>query len=81
MFYMTMTLAQIEKEVFQLPLDEQQKLVSDLQHNFANKDSLEGLDIALERARKIDKGEGSFMSLDTCMQRIHQKLNERDKRV
>jgi hypothetical protein len=71
-----MTLTQIEKEVDQLPLEQQLKLVNRIKHHVVTDDDSVGLDIALKRARKIDAGKGSFMDLDTSLKQIHKALDK-----
>jgi hypothetical protein len=73
---MTMTLTQIEAEVFQLPVEQQLQLVDKISHHVTAADDSVGLDIALKRASKIDAGKGSFIDLDTSMKQIHKALEK-----
>lgn len=77
---MTMTLAQIEKEVFQLPSDEQQKLASNIcSRQHLSTEELEDIRIVRNRIREIDSGQVKLVDHKTAMQTLHNNLKQRQK--
>ncbi|MDD5599919.1 MAG: hypothetical protein PHV82_18390 [Victivallaceae bacterium] len=77
---MTMTLAQIEKEVFQLPSDEQQKLASDIcNRQHVTPEELEDLRIVRARIREIDEGHVNLVDHESAMQTLHNRFKQRQK--